>query len=528
MRNEINKLVITATGLVGITAVVGLVLAGSYVSADDVVDNVSITVSESCTISGSGMSSHTAEITNGAYQANIGTTTIDAFCNDSAGFSIYATGFTGDTIGETDSNKLVGTSASGNATIATGTATSAGNPDVSNWAMKLTTTTDPAPAYPIIIKGSSLDTERQTGDTDYSAFSAVPNSYTKVATRTSGTDVCTGATGSSLTTTYAAYISKTQPADTYTGKVKYTLVHPSNGQAPAVPICRPNGTTIDTIVCMQDISSANKSSILASMTEDYQYTLQDGRDEKTYYVAKLKDGNIWMTQNLDLDLDSSKTYTSADTDIASDWTPSTSTYSTGTTTWNSSNTTPESYDPGDLYWNGTAGDYSSETDCTNASGTWDSSTSMCNLISSTGDAHYHLGNYYNWTAAIATNNSSSYTEEDTIANQSICPAGWTLPKSSYDESIRQSSGAFSHLMEQYGWEEYTYMDDPYPWNTPIKIALSGSWWGAQGHVGNNGFYTSSVASGSGSAYHYYVSYDGSIYDNDEMRDSGISVRCVTR
>ena len=83
-------------------------------------------------------------------------------------------------------------------------------------------------------------------------------------------------------------------------------------------------------------------------------------------------------------------------------------------------------------------------------------------------------------------------------------------------------------MEQYGWEEYTYMDDPYPWNTPIKIALSGSWWGAQGYVGKNGFYTSSVASGSGSAYHYYVSYDGSIYDNDEMRDSGLSVRCVTR
>ena len=40
---------------------------------------------------------------------------------------------------------------------------------------------------------------------------------------------------------------------------------------------------------------------------------------------------------------------------------------------------------------------------------------------------YHAGNYYNWTAAIASNNSSSLTTQYTNAPNSICPAGWRLP-----------------------------------------------------------------------------------------------------
>ena len=32
-------------------------------------------------------------------------------------------------------------------------------------------------------------------------------------------------------------------------------------------------------------------------------------------ISKLVDGNIWMTRNLDWDLDSSKTYTNLDTDL---------------------------------------------------------------------------------------------------------------------------------------------------------------------------------------------------------------------
>lgn len=190
-----NKYLIVPTVLVAASLLSGALLVSNKVSADSdtVVDNVSVSVPVSCSIEGTGMNSHTASITNGTYQAGIGTTTLKAFCNDSEGFAIYANGYTGDTLGN---NKLIGNSTAGE--IVTGTATTAGSPDISNWAMKLATPTSPAPTYPITI------------DNGFGSYSNVPSSYTKVAHRDSGTDLGTSAEGATLTTTYAAYISKTQ------------------------------------------------------------------------------------------------------------------------------------------------------------------------------------------------------------------------------------------------------------------------------------------------------------------------------
>ena len=195
----------------------------TYGVGTDVTDDVSVGVPVSCNLIGTGMNSHNAEIPNGTYTADIGTTTLKAFCNDNEGFAIYAAGYTGDEVGGTNSNKLVGTASSSNATIDTGTATSAGNPDTSNWAMKLATVSSPTPTYPITL------------DNGFGSYSAVPNSYIKVAHRDSSTDIGTNAEGATLTTTYAAYISKTQAADTYSGQVIYTLVHPSDAEAPLSP-----------------------------------------------------------------------------------------------------------------------------------------------------------------------------------------------------------------------------------------------------------------------------------------------------
>ena len=489
-------------------------------------------------MSGTGMTSHTEEIANGTYESEIGATTLYAFCNDSEGFAIYAAGYTGDEIGGTNSNKLVGTSASSNATIVTGLATSTPTPDVSNWAMKLTIAQD---------TGDTTGTNAFTIDSDaegsFSIYHTVPNEYTKVAHKNSNTDMTASTGGVKLTTTYAAYISKTQPADTYSGQVIYTLVHPSSASAPSLDGCNPTGTTIGTnsstdIVCMQDVTGTNKSAILASMTEEQQYTLRDKRDGKSYTVAKLKDGNIWMTQNLDLNLDSNKTYTNLDTDLGwnsstntygtASWKPASSTKATSDPTWtigSAGNTIPESYDPGELYWNGTARWYSSESACTNAGGTWDSTNSRCNLTSSTGSSHYHLGNFYNWTAAIAMNDSSTYTTRYTDVNQSICSSGWTLPKSGNNTS----SGSFQYLFEQYGWDSST-MDDPYIWNTAIKLPLSGDWYGTLYGVGYLGLFWSSVVSNSYYAYDAYANIDGTVEPGNDYdsRYYGYSVRCVAR
>ncbi len=219
-----SKAFVFLFGFIGLIFLFSLIFSSS-VSAEDVVDIINITVPVSCTISGTGMNTHNAEITNGTYQANIGTTTLHAFCNDSNGFAIYATGYTGDEIGATNSNKLVGTAASSNATIDTGLATSAGNPDVSNWAMKLAITQD---------SGDTSGSNAFTIDNSFNNYHIVPNEYIKVAHKNSATDMTAVTGGVKLTTTYAAYIAKTQPADTYTGKVIYTLVHPAS-EVPAQP-----------------------------------------------------------------------------------------------------------------------------------------------------------------------------------------------------------------------------------------------------------------------------------------------------
>ena len=97
---NISKLNLIPLSLVSLTILTGTILVSSIVSADDtsVVDEINITVPIACTMSGTGMQSHNAEIANGTYIPDIGSTTLHAFCNDAEGFAIYAAGYTGDEI----------------------------------------------------------------------------------------------------------------------------------------------------------------------------------------------------------------------------------------------------------------------------------------------------------------------------------------------------------------------------------------------------------------------------------------------
>ena len=200
----ISKTPIIIPGIIlSITLLGGIALSTSKANAEDtdVVDEVNITVPVSCTMSSTGRDSHDATINNGTYNSAIGETTINAFCNDNEGFAIYAVGFTDDEPGK---NVLTSSSLGSTYDIVTGTAISGDN---SNWAMKLSTITSPTPTYPITIAGSTEDSEKESGNPDFTSFQEVPSRYAKVAYRTSGTDIGTNAEGSTLTTTYQAYIS---------------------------------------------------------------------------------------------------------------------------------------------------------------------------------------------------------------------------------------------------------------------------------------------------------------------------------
>lgn len=228
------------------------------------------------------------------------------------------------------------------------------------------------------------------------------------------------------------------------------------------------GLTIkEPVSYMQDFTASQCS----SMAQGDQIQLIDSRDGKTYWVGKLPDDNCWMTQNLDLDLSTNTTLTPTNTNIISYWTPS-----VGTETSNSDysrSDTGKSYNPGDQYYEGSVNE------------------------------HYHVGNYYQWSAATAGYNG---TDEST---QSICPKGWTLPTQSQFEQLTDSGLSVSNFM-----------------NAPFYL-LRGGYLGSTTlrDAGSYGDYWSSTPRSSIHSYEMNFA-SGYMSVHDTGRYYGLSVRCI--
>ena len=195
--------------LTSVTTISGLVLSSSPSHAETSSVLASVTVPDVCTIAADNSSTaHTDTVGVGEYKANIGEPVFNITCNANNGYSIYAVGYSNNTVGNTN---LIGTT--NGATIPTGTSTVTGSSAVSNWAMKLTAVSGTFPA-------TILDS--------YDSYHVVPSTATKVATRTSSIDL---SENSQIKTTYAVSISPAQTADSYVGKVKYTVVHPNGANS---------------------------------------------------------------------------------------------------------------------------------------------------------------------------------------------------------------------------------------------------------------------------------------------------------
>ena len=223
--------------LISITAISGTICSSVYVNADDVtevIDNVNLTVPVSCTYSGGGTYNETMA---GGTTKEITANAITTSCNDYNGYAIYAIGFsngkyTSDTTGS-NTDMITSLGSSYNIT------NSSNNTYGSNWKMKLTSPTD------------------ATIEAGYSNYTAIPSTYTKVASYIFNT------TGASITPKYQITTGSSQPAGTYTGKVKYTLVHP-NTEIPLHPeittagqICYyPNGSNVVGTMGCQDVASS--------------------------------------------------------------------------------------------------------------------------------------------------------------------------------------------------------------------------------------------------------------------------------
>lgn len=338
----------------------------------------------------------------------------------------------------------------------------------------------------------------------------------------------------------AAKASNTQPSGVYTGTINFITITKPTPMNLAESYFAHGKTRYNGYYTMQDMTTeiCNDTEVIG---EGSQTQLIDIRDNKVYWATKLADGHCWMTQNLDLDLDSNKTYTHWDTDlgwndldnldISASWGPERNTINfSGDTVseWRYS-IGPYSANPGDIYYytsNSDANDiqYNSLQECVNAG------HNDC--------VHYHAGNYYNWPAAVASNDTSNLTTQYDNVPNSICPANWRLPIARNENASLQE---FKSLLEkqnitaQYGLYAENGFNDIR--KTPIYMVRAGhispGSIGTLEKAGYRGYYSSATVYdlyqiSSFALFTNRVYYDGTNGDNSMRKATGIPIRCLAR
>ena len=379
---------------------------------------------------------------------------------------------------------------------------------------------DPSPTPPTI-------------ESDYNnIYGIVPPYWTKVAGRASGTTDM--AEGSSFTTTYAVYASSNQHAGTYVGQVKYALFHPYKNEnmltiEDAFALSGKNKINIAGVgeyYVMQDMSP-NICNTARITNEISQTQLVDTRDNKLYWVAKLDDGHCWMTQNLDFGIKANATLNSQTTDLNVAYDSGTGQYAEYNDGYTESN--------GVIYYAPASSANTIDFTGTTVSGWQNSNTApyTANKTDSTETGHASLGNYYNWTAAIASNSSSSLTQ-DTLGDisknpkNSICPKGWRLPTiSNGSETLPGSTNEFARL-------NYLYNENKT--NTDAGLVISPLWLKKSGYITNQtlsdylvgGRYWSSTTLNTSNAYNLNFGNNSVSTNSSAIRQVGRPIRCIVR
>ncbi|MBQ6414312.1 hypothetical protein IJI28_01685 [Candidatus Saccharibacteria bacterium] len=628
----------------------GVLLCLFAFADDSAVTVTTITVPVACTLRGTGtahsatLSPNTYSGANGSeYEDGIGKTTLTAICNDDNGFSIYAIGYTGNSYISENHTKLIGNDLGG--IISTKVYESGDS--VSNWSMKLTKVTYVTESY---------NPHNLTLTTGYDSWHVIPDTYTKVAQYKANTGSSTTDTtlGVKLETTYAAFIASNQPADTYVGQVKYTMVHPYNEEALQPQITESgciryykNGGNVEgTMGCQPVSASATNVTLLASnysrqgygfagWSDVYDYevnsnahfygpneeisfeagtysgsnpglslyavwiksqgylqdsakvaalcgagqdsldsvvfsvdpnnqddwsitaglssvtALTDTRDNETYAVAKLSDGNCWMIENLRLSNKHQENGVTVPTvlTLANTNNPlndgvnvtlkhnytDTETYSTLSASSDviyNETTAPEG-------WCNTISAECIDQSRIRTDNTTDrASNPTDNFYTNL----YGYGNYYNWYSATA--GRGTYSKLNSSTEGDLCPYGWHLPTGT-------GSGEFGLLSNSLGGPKnannvaVTMINgSTTPTNTvmlqrlrhfPNNIVYSGSWSVDNsttiGFRGSSGAYWSSTATTSNNGIAYYFDYLGSaVYPGTRgyrNKFAAMTVRCIT-
>ena len=286
-----------------------------------------------------------------------------------------------------------------------------------------------------------------------------------------------------------------------------------------VPVARNNGepvelqnwngcSALDITTYSNGVFTVGKNTVTA---------LKDGRDGRVYTVARLADGNCWMTENLKLDnepeLSENNTH-NPDLPLTNNYEEEATSnkLSASSNNWcNSWSTTEEQiacYNHSNLNTDNVANAASSPAFAQDF-------TSSAHKNFDGNIASY--GNYYNWYSATAGN--GTYEKSSGNADGDICPKGWRLPTGGSSGEFKALNGVMGNDTSSLGssnWRSF-----------PNNFVYSGGWNGSSaGGRGDNGYYWSSTANNNVFAYYLYL-YSGYVYpDNFNSKYFGYSVRCV--
>ena len=554
---------------------------------------------------------HNAEIQNGIYREGIGKTTLNVTCNDDEGFSIYAIGYTNQVFGNTSlkNNNLssdydinTGTATSGdysNWAMKLSIGPSSSSP------ISIQNNYNNYSAVPsIYTKVASLDSATSVGaqsatvDTTYSAFisstqppgtykgkvkytlvhpmqETPPQSY---ATETGyiayypNSNVATGDMGRqviSSTDTSATLLASNYARKGY-GFVGWNTAYDYSGEFygpnetidfmagqyadgnPGLSLyavwVKSEGIIQNWTGCssLPQVSYDNSTGALNADLSNVT-ALTDLRDDQTYAVARLADGNCWMVENLRLSADNTRDVSAsslsqgyggnteygsfiglADSENGSFSNASApnSLYSIeGSTTINlGSDDYPNYRFP--RYNNTNTSNRSTNPDSSNA-----------NI--------YSYGNYYTWAATMANTKyySSGYldggleSDNSNLANTSLCPAGWRLPygadinNSVYDGDLAKldvamgGNGLINSINNLSGLSMSEYWRK-FPNNQIYSGNMNGS---TVDNLGSNGYLWTTTAYGYNKAYGFSV---GASYINPGVdpynKYYGFSIRCINQ
>ena len=296
-------------------------------------------------------------------------------------------------------------------------------------------------------------------------------------------------------------------------------------------------------------------------------TLKDSRDSSSYVVVKLMDGNCWMADNLDLNLNNSTVRTAlsnSNTNVPSNTTGTNilnalrsgggtqsngyaqSSWANGASDW----TTTNSYTYGLANRSGTcqatqymcqypyqkgtyggttyAGTYTNTKVISLYGVNFDSTTGegLANVTYNFGPGGYKIGTYYNYCAASAGSYcySSSYTGSAN-ASYDICPKGWKMP------SGDQANGSYYYLRNKISNittspnAATNLLSLQAMLSTPVSGAYNS---GTAYRQGTYGFFWSSTYYSATNMYRMYVSGTGVYPQSYDSRYDGRSVRCLAQ